>query len=113
MIASLKSGGLPFLLPMLMLSLGVFIVPFGVLAAYSLMAGGTPSLFGNYVDFLSDPFNVGVVIDTIKLAITVTVAATLVGTPIALLYWHGGPLVRQAVIFLASCSIGRAPRRSR
>lgn len=100
MIASLKSGGLPFLLPMLMLSLGVFIVPFGVLAAYSLTAGGTPGLFGNYVAFLSDPFNVGVVIDTIELAIMVTVAVTLAGTPIALLYWHGGPRVRQAVIFL-------------
>ena len=42
MIASFKSGGLPFLLPMLMLSLGVFIVPFAVLAAYSLTAGDAP-----------------------------------------------------------------------
>ena len=65
MIRSLTSGGLPFLLPMLLLSLGVFIVPFGVLAAYSLTAGDPPGLFGNYVAFLSDPFNVGVVVDTI------------------------------------------------
>jgi len=100
MIASLKSGGLPFLLPMLTLMLGVFIVPFGVLAAYSLMAGDAPGLLGNYADFLSDWFNVEVVIDTIKLAAMVTVAATLVGTPIALLYWHGGSFVRQAVVFL-------------
>ena len=100
MIDSLKSGGLPFLLPMLLLSFGAFIVPFGVLAAYSLMAGDAPGLFGNYVVFLSDPFNVGVVINTIKLAMMVTVAATLVGTPIALLYWHCGPRMRQAVIFL-------------
>ena len=100
MIQSLKSGGLPFLLPMLLLSVGVFIVPFGVLAAYSLTAGDTPGLFGNYADFLSDSFNVRVVVDTIKLAVMVTGAATLVGTPIALLYWHGGRFVRQAVIFL-------------
>jgi putative spermidine/putrescine transport system permease protein len=100
MIASLKSGGLPFLLPMLVLSFGVFIVPFAVLAAYSLMAGDAPGLFGNYVDFLSDPFNVGVVFNTVRLAATVTVAATFAGTPIALLYWHGGPRLRQAVIFL-------------
>ena len=100
MIDSLKYGGLPFLLPMLLLSLGVFIVPFGMLAAYSLTAGDAPGLFGNYVVFFSDPFNVGVVVDTIKLAVMVTAAVTLVGTPIALLYWHGGPLVRQAVIFL-------------
>ena len=100
MINALKSGGLPFLLPMLLLSFGLFVVPFGVLAAYSLLAGDAPGLFGNYAAFLSDPFNVGVVIHTIELAVKVTVAATIVGTPIALLYWHGGPLVRRAVIFL-------------
>jgi putative spermidine/putrescine transport system permease protein len=100
MINALKSGGLPFLLPMVLLSFGLFVVPFGVLAAYSLLAGDSPGLFGNYVAFLSDPFNVGVVIHTIELAVKVTVAATIVGTPIALLYWHGGPLVRRVVIFL-------------
>jgi putative spermidine/putrescine transport system permease protein len=100
MIASLKSAGLAFLMPMLLLSFGAFIVPFGVLAVYSLTAGDAPGLFGNYVAFLSDPFNLDVVIDTVTLAIKVTVAATLVATPIALLYWHGRPLVRQAVIFL-------------
>ncbi|MDR3470366.1 MAG: ABC transporter permease [Devosia sp.] len=97
---SQKSSGLPFLLPMLLLSIGVFIVPFGVLALYSLLAGDSPGLFGNYVAFLSDTFNVEVVIDTIGLALMVTGAATLAATPIALLYWHGGPLIRKAVIFL-------------
>lgn len=100
MIASLKLDGIPFLLPMVLLSIGVFIVPFGVLAAYSLLAGDTPGLFGNYLTFLSDPFNVGVVIDTIKLALLVTVTATVAATPIALLYWHGTALVRRVVIFL-------------
>ena len=42
MINALKSGGLPFLLPMLLLSFGLFVVPFGVLAAYSLLAGDAP-----------------------------------------------------------------------
>lgn len=96
----MKYSGLPFLLPMLLLSLGFFIVPFGMLAAFSLTTGDAPGLFGNYVEFFSDPFNVGVAVDTIKLAVKVTAAATFVATPIALLYWHGGPLVRQAVIFL-------------
>jgi len=100
MIGSFKSGGVPFLLPMLLLSLVAFIVPFGVLTAYSLAAGDNPGPFGNYVAFLSDSFNVGVVVDTIVLAVKVTVAATLAGTPIALLYWHGGPRLRQVVIFL-------------
>ncbi|GAB4519516.1 MAG: ABC transporter permease [Roseibium sp.] len=100
MIQSLKSGGLPFLVPMLLLSFGVFIVPFGVLTAYSLTAGEAPGLFGNYIVFFSDSFNVGVVIDTIKLAVFVTIGVTLVGTPIALVYWHGSPLVRRTVIFL-------------
>lgn len=97
---SSKWSGVPFLLPMLLLSVGVFIVPFGVLALYSLMAGESPGLLGNYVAFLSDPFNVGVVIDTIGLALMVTGLATLIATPIALLYWHGKPLIRRAVIFL-------------
>ncbi|MCB1550099.1 MAG: ABC transporter permease, partial [Hyphomicrobiaceae bacterium] len=100
MINALKSGGLPFLLPMLLLSFGLFVVPFGVLAAYSLLAGDTPGLFGNYATFLGEPFNVSVVINTIVLAVKVTIAATLVATPIALLYWHSGPWVRRAVIFL-------------
>jgi putative spermidine/putrescine transport system permease protein len=100
MINALKSGGVPFLLPMVLLSFGLFVVPFGVLAAYSLLAGDAPGLFGNYAAFLADPFNVEVVIRTIVLAVKVTVAATLVATPIALLYWHGGKLVRRAVIFL-------------
>lgn len=97
---SQKLSGLPFLIPMLLLSIGVFIVPFGVLALYSLLAGDSPGPFGNYAAFLSDPFNVGVVIDTVELALLVTLAATLAATPIALLYWHSGPMIRKAVIFL-------------
>ena len=100
MITALKSGGLPFLLPMLLLSFGLFVVPFAVLAAYSLLAGDNPGLFGNYAVFLSEPFNVQVVINTITLAVKVTAAATVVGTPIALLYWHSGNFIRRTVIFL-------------
>jgi len=85
---------------MLLVSAGVFIVPFGILAAYSLVAGDTPGLFGSYVAFLSDNFHAGVVVDTIKLALMVTAAATLMATPIALLYWHGGRILRRVIIFL-------------
>ena len=95
-----KLGGMPFVLPMLVISTGVFIVPFGILAIYSLVAGDTPGLFGHYVAFFSDPFNVGVVVDTIEIAFKVTLSATVLATPIALLYWHGGPLTRRVVIFL-------------
>ena len=100
MIKSVKAGGLPFLLPMLLLSAGVFTVPFAILVAYSVLAGDIPGLFSNYITFFSSAYNVGVVIDTIKLALLVTAAATLAATPIALLYWHGGPLLRRVVIFL-------------
>ena len=100
MSASPNSGGLPFVLPMLLLSLGVFIVPFAVLVAYSVLAGDAPGHFGNYATFFADPFNVGVAIDTIKLALMVTLAATVAATPIVLLFWHGGARVRQMVIFL-------------
>jgi putative spermidine/putrescine transport system permease protein len=96
----MKSTGLPFLLPMLLLSLGGFIAPMGVLAVYSLSAGETPGLLGNYAAFLADPFNVAVVVDTIVLGVKVVLVTTLCGVPIALLYWHGGPRLRQVVIFL-------------
>lgn len=96
----MKSTALPYLLPILLLSFGGFVVPMTVLAIYSLSAGASPGLFGNYTAFLADPFNMAVVFDTITLGIKVVIVATFFGIPIAMLYWHGGPRLRQAVIVL-------------
>ena len=97
----MRPSVLPFLLPMLLLSLGGFIVPMGVLAVYSMSAGGNPGLFGNYSAFLSDPFNLGVIVDTVALGAKVVVLCTCFAVPIAMLFWHAGPRLRQFVLILA------------
>ncbi len=97
----MKPSALPFLLPMLLLSLGGFIVPMGVLAVYSMSAGGNPGLFGNYAAFLGDTFNLEVIVDTVALGAKVVVLCTYFAVPIAMLFWHAGPLLRQVVLLLA------------
>src|SRR4051812_7117744 len=97
----MKSPALPFLLPMLLLSLGGFIVPMGVLAIYSMSAGGNPGLFGNYAAFLGDTFNLEVIVDTVLLGVKVVLLCTCFAIPIAMLFWHGGPRLKQLVLFLA------------
>lgn len=97
----MNSPAIPFLLPMLLVSLGGFVVPMGVLAVYSMSAGGNPGLFGNYIAFLGDPFNIGVIVDTVLLGVKVVLLATVFAIPIALLFWHGGPRLRQLVLILA------------
>jgi putative spermidine/putrescine transport system permease protein len=97
----MKSPALPFLLPMLLLSLGGFVVPMGVLAVYSMSSGGNPGLFGNYAAFLGDTFNLEVIVDTVLLGGKVVLLATCFAIPIAMLFWHGGPRLRQLVLILA------------
>jgi putative spermidine/putrescine transport system permease protein len=86
---------------MLLLSLGGFVVPMGVLAVYSMSAGGNPGLFGNYTAFLSDPFNLGVIADTVALGGKVVLLCTCFAVPIAMLFWHAGAGLRQFVLILA------------
>ena len=97
----MRSSALPFLLPMLLLSLGGFIVPMGVLAVYSMSAGGNPGLLGNYAAFLGDTFNLEVIVDTVLLGVKVVLLATCFAIPIAMLFWHAGPRLRQLVLVLA------------
>ena len=97
----MRPSALPFLLPMLLLSVGGFLTPLGVLAVYSVSAGNNPGFLGNYRAFLGDPFNLGVVLDTIGLGVKVVFAATCFAIPIAMLYWHGGPRMRQLTVILA------------
>ena len=97
----MKPSALPFLLPMLLLSVGGFLTPLGVLAVYSVRAGNNPGFLGNYVAFLGDPFNLAVVFDTIALGVKVVIVSTCFAIPIAMLYWHGGARLRQAILVLA------------
>ena len=97
----MRSPALPFLLPMLLLSLGGFVGPMAVLAVYSVSAGTTPGAFGNYAAFLEDPFNLWVILDTVMLGLKVVAVATCLAVPVAMLYWHGGRRLRRLILLLA------------
>ena len=55
----------------------------------------------NYAAFLGDPFNFRVLMNTIRLGFHTVIGTTLLGIPIALLYWHSGNRTRQVIIFLS------------
>jgi putative spermidine/putrescine transport system permease protein len=94
------SAGIPFVAPMLILSAAGFVLPLALLCAFSFVdAAGQPTL-QNYRTILSDPFVLRVLLDTLLLGFQVVVLTTLLGVPIALLYWHAGPRARGLLVFL-------------
>lgn len=96
----MRSSGVPFLFPMLLLSLLFFVTPLALLIAYSFSSKAGISL-ANYAAFLGDPFNFRVLMNTIRLGFLTVFGTTLLGIPIALLYWHSGNRTRQVIIFLS------------
>jgi putative spermidine/putrescine transport system permease protein len=66
----------------------------------SFRAPASAGAFANYAEFVTDPFAVEVLIDTLRLGVGVVLGTTLLGLPIALLYWHAGRRLRVALIFL-------------
>jgi putative spermidine/putrescine transport system permease protein len=95
----MRASGVPFLTPMLTLSVLFFAAPLAMLIGYSFI-GETGFTLDNYARFLGDPFNFRVLVNTFRLGMQTVLGVTLLGIPIALLYWHSGPRVRQAIIFL-------------
>lgn len=95
----MRASGFPFLVPMLALSVAFFALPLALLVAYS-FAGETGPSLENYAKFLGDPFNFRVLLNTARLGFETVLGTTLLGIPIALLFWHSGPRMRQAIIFL-------------
>lgn len=89
-------------LPMVVLSLAFFVVPLAVLVMVSLTnwPHGTTFTLAAYQGFLGDPFNVGVMVNTLLLGVKVVGLTTLFGLPIGLLYLHAGPRGRHAIIFV-------------
>ena len=96
----MRSSGVPYLLPMLILSGLFFLLPLVLLVLYSFTRDGAASL-QNYAAFFDDPFNVKVLTATARLGIETVAGTTLLGLPVALLYWHSGPKVQQALVFLS------------
>ena len=97
----MQKTGLLYLTPMLVVSGLFFLMPLILLCGYSFTGkAGVPSL-ENYASFIDDPFSFHVLAATARLAFETLVAVTLVGLPIALLYWHLGTRFRAVLIFLA------------
>jgi putative spermidine/putrescine transport system permease protein len=96
----LRWPGLPFVTPLVLLSGLAFAVPLGLLIAMGFATQqGEPTL-ANYTRFLGDEFSRQVLLDTLRLGAYVVLGTTLVGLPIALLYWHSGKWGRAAIVFL-------------
>lgn len=96
----MNRGGLPFLAPMVILSGAGFLVPLMVLGAFSFADPAGGLTLGNYRRILADPFALAVLLDTLALGAKVVVLTTLLGLPIAMLFWHAGPRHRSVLVFL-------------
>ncbi|MEI2604315.1 ABC transporter permease [Erwinia aphidicola] len=95
----MKQSGFPYVIPMLLLSVVFFATPLAVLIAFSFTKDGGVTL-QHYANFFGDAFNFRVLVNTARLGIETVIGTTLLGVPIALLYWHGGRTLRQVIIFL-------------
>ncbi|MCW1408619.1 ABC transporter permease [Rhizobium sp. 1AS11] len=95
----MKASGFPYVLPMLLLAVAFFATPLAVLVGFSFAGPGGATL-EHYVRFFGDAFNFRVLVNTARLGLETVIGTTLLGVPIALLYWHGGRNLRQVLIFL-------------
>ncbi|AXA42445.1 ABC transporter permease [Rhizobium leguminosarum] len=95
----MKPSGFPYVLPMLLLSVAFFATPLAVLVGFSFAGSGGATL-EHYARFFGDAFNFRVLVNTARLGLETVIGTTLLGVPIALLYWHGGRNLRQVLIFL-------------
>ncbi|MGO8655034.1 ABC transporter permease, partial [Rhizobium ruizarguesonis] len=80
-------------------SVAFFATPLAVLVGFSFAGPGGATL-EHYARFFGDAFNFRVLVNTARLGLETVIGTTLLGVPIALLYWHGGRNLRQVLIFL-------------
>ena len=95
----MKASGFPYVVPMLLLSVAFFATPLAVLVGFS-FSGADGLTLEHYARFFGDAFNFRVLINTARLGLETVLGTTLLGVPIALLYWHSGKAFRQVLIFL-------------
>lgn len=93
-------GGIPFVAPMLVLSVAGFLVPLAVLGLFSFQERGGGFGLGNYERLFADPLALPVLGDTLLLGAKVVGLTTLIGLPIVVLFWHAGPRERSLIVFL-------------
>jgi putative spermidine/putrescine transport system permease protein len=87
-----------FILPMMVVMVLFFLSPLVLLGIVSVTGPDGSLSLENYRVFLSDGFAVGVLVNTIALGAKVVAAVTMLGLPIALLYWHAGPRLRTLIL---------------
>ncbi|MGY3451411.1 ABC transporter permease [Bradyrhizobium sp. USDA 4353] len=95
-------GELAPALPLAVVFLGAFVLPLIALVAISLFR--TPAFAelspAQYVRFLSDPFSLRVLADTVMLGLEVALCTLVLAYPLALVYAASGALVRTIITFL-------------
>lgn len=93
-----RQGSTLFIAPMMVVMVLFFLAPLAVLGVVSVTGPDGRLSLENYRVFLSDGFAVGVLVNTIALGAKVVAAVTVLGLPIALLYWHAGPRLRTLIL---------------
>lgn len=91
-------SGIPFLTPMLITMMIFFVGPLMVLGVASVTGPDGGLSLHNFQLFLGDAFAVDVLLRTLLLGVKVIAGTTILGLPIALLYWHSGRRVRTLIL---------------
>ena len=89
-------------LPLAAVFVVCFIAPLCVLIMLSLSADQTirPVTLAHYVKFFSDPFNLGILADTLLLGVKATLVCLLFGFPIAWICARSSPRWQSVILFL-------------
>ena len=87
--------------PMIGFMVLFFLAPLLLLLGISLRGADGGWGVGNFVAFLADPFQRGVLVRTLLLGFKVTGLVSLLALPIVMLYWHAGPRLRSLILICA------------
>ncbi len=87
--------------PMIGFMVLFFLAPLLLLLGISLRGADGGWGIGNFVAFLADPFQRGVLVRTLLLGFKVTGLVSLLALPIVMLYWHAGPRLRSLILICA------------
>lgn len=87
--------------PMIGFMVLFFLAPLILLLGISLRGADGSWGLGNFVAFLDDPFERGVLVRTLLLGFKVTGLVSLLALPLVMLYWHAGPRLRGIILVCA------------
>lgn len=87
--------------PMIGFMVLFFLAPLILLLGISLRGADGSWGLGNFVAFLDDPFERGVLVRTLLLGFKVTGLVSLLALPLTMLYWHAGPRLRGIILVCA------------